>query len=65
MKLNTYESRTFVAGIGVGCVMIAWAGSIALGTFFGLKGSVVTGILPFFLLGIGVDDMYVLLFYLD
>ena len=65
MKLNTYESRTFVAGVGVGCVMIAWIGSIALGTFFGMKGSVLTEILPFFLLGIGVDDMYILLFYLD
>ena len=51
--------------IGVLSVLIAYIGSIAMGTFIGMKGTILTSVLPFFLLGIGVDDMYVILFYLE
>ena len=63
-RLNQLKSRVFIAVIGVLSVLIAYIGSIAIGTFIGMKGTIVTSVLPFFLLGIGVDDMYVLLFYL-
>ena len=64
-SLNQTKSRVFIAVMGVVSIMIAYIGAIAVGTLFGLKGTIVTSVLPFFLLGIGVDDMFVLLFYLD
>ena len=64
-RLNQPKSRVFIAVIGVLSVLIAYIGSLAIGTLIRMKGTIVTSVLPFFLLGIGVDDMFVLLFYLE
>ena len=64
-RRNLEKSRTFMAATGVVSVGISYLACIAVGTAMGIKGTIVTSLLPFFLLGIGVDDMYVLIFYLE
>ena len=64
-KLYTYKSRLFMAFIGILSVGASYIEAIGIGSYFGLDGSIVTQVLPFLLLGIGVDDMFVLVFNLE
>ena len=53
-------SRVFVSGMGVVSIGFAIASSYGLCSYFGLFYSPLMNVLPFLLLGIGVDDMFVL-----
>ena len=53
-------SRVFVSGMGVVSIGLAIASSYGLCSYFGLFYSPLMNVLPFLLLGIGVDDMFVL-----
>ena len=64
-KCYTYNSRLFVAFIGIVGVLLAYVEAMALGSYFGIEGNGMVNVVPFMLLGIGVDDMFVLLFALD
>jgi len=61
---STYESRILVSLAGVASVGVAYLEAVGFAAFLGIKGSGMEGILPFILLGIGVDDMFVLMFSL-
>ena len=54
-----------VAVLGITSVLMAYVEGIGFGTMLGLDGNTIIDILPFILLGIGVDDMFLLLFCLD
>jgi Niemann-Pick C1 protein len=64
-RCQPLRSRTALAASGVISIGFAYIEAIGLGTYFGLEVSGITDILPFVLLGIGVDDMYVLVLTLD
>ena len=64
-KLYTYNSRLGVSLVGLIGIFMAYVEALGLGTYFGLEGSGVVSVLPFLLIGIGVDDMYVLLMTLN
>ena len=53
-------SRVFISGMGVLSIGLAIASSYGLCSYFGLFYSPLMNVLPFLLLGIGVDDMFVL-----
>ena len=53
-------SRVFVSGMGILSIGLAIASSYGLCSYFGLFYSPLMNVLPFLLLGIGVDDMFVL-----
>lgn len=52
--------RSAAAAIGVLCTMLAFVSSYGLCCCFGLHVSGIHNLLPFLLLGIGADDMYVI-----
>lgn len=58
-------SRTAVAFAGVASVGLSIAGCYGLNGYFGVPLTPVTNVLPFILIGIGVDDMFVLCGALD
>lgn len=60
-KLDTYNSRLLCTVAGITSVGIAFAECIAMGSYLSIKGNVSIGALPFVMLGIGVDDMFILL----
>ena len=53
-------SRVFISGMGVVSIALAIGSSYGLCSYFGLFFSPLMNVLPFLLLGIGVDDMFVL-----
>ena len=57
--------RASAAGIGVGSTMMAYAASFGICSLMGLKISNMHPLLPFLLLGIGADDMYVITAVVD
>lgn len=52
--------RSVAAVVGVICVGIAYASSFGFCSYIGLKVAGVHNLLLFLLLGIGVDDMFVI-----
>ena len=60
-ELNTYRSRMLIGIAGVISVGFAYVEAMALGSFAGLKGNGVVSVVPFLMIGIGVDDMFVLI----
>ena len=64
-KCYTYNSRLFVAMFGIISVLIAYVEAMALASYLEIIGNGMVNVVPFMLLGIGVDDMFVLLFALD
>ena len=64
-RLNQTKSKVFIGITGVLSIWIAYTGSLTIGTALGIKGTIVTSFLPFFLLGVGVDNILVLLYYLE
>ena len=52
--------RSFSAMVGLTCVILSVTTGYAVASTFDWKSSVAHNILPFMLLGIGVDDMFVI-----
>ena len=57
--------RSLSAIIGLSCVILSVISGYAIASAFGWKASVAHNILPFMLLGIGVDDMFVIVSCID
>jgi hypothetical protein len=56
------ESRTLITLVGVGLVLLAFFASIGLAILIGIKVNVtIAWTLPFIILGLGVDDVYIVL----
>lgn len=64
-RLHTQSSRLLIGVAGLGCIGIAFVEAIGFGSFLGWPGSQVSQILPFVMLGIGIDDMFVLVHILN
>ena len=61
-KINScVEGRKFLAAMGIVSVLLAIGVAIGLGGLLGVGFTSVTQIVPFLALGVGVDDMYVLM----
>lgn len=59
-KFNAVELRPYLSIIGITSVILAIVVSNGVASAFGFKFSPVNKILPFLLLGLGIDDMYVI-----
>ena len=59
------KCRVFAATIGVASTIMAYAASFGISSLLGLKVSNFHPVLPFLLLGIGADDMYVIASVVD
>ena len=57
--------RSLSAMIGLACVILSVVTGYAVASSFGWKASLAHNILPFMLLGIGVDDMFVIVSCID
>ena len=54
-----------MAALGLLSVLMAYVEAIGITHYFGVKCAAVHAIIPFFLLGIGLDNMFVLISSLD
>jgi len=59
-KFHTVHSKVFVALTGIGSVYLAYLAASGMAAYLGFHSSMLNPILIFLLMGIGVDDMYVL-----
>ena len=57
--------RALAAMVGLSCVLLATTSGYAIAFSFGFKFSRMHPVLPFMLMGIGVDDMYVIVNTID
>ena len=57
--------RSVSAMVGLGCVLFAISSGYGLAFALGWRASLAHNILPFMLLGIGVDDMFVIVNCID
>ena len=57
--------RSLTAMIGMGCVILSLISGYGIAFSFGLKVSRFHSILPFMIMGIGVDDMFVIVNTID
>jgi len=64
-RSHPFRSRVALAISGIISVAFAYIEAIGFGTYCGLTVSGITDVLPFVLLGIGVDDMYVLVLSME
>ena len=64
-KPHPFRSRTIVAFTGIIGVGMAYFECIGFGSYIGLKVNGMITLLPFVLMGIGVDDMYVLILTME
>ena len=60
-RMNTYESRMLVGVVGILNALLAFIESIGFCSWLGVRGNMTTYTVPALLVGIGVDDMYVML----
>ena len=60
-KLNAVEARPFLSLCGLLSVVMSVGVSYGLCVIFGLMNTVVNTILPFLLLALGIDDMFVIM----
>ena len=60
-KINAVEHRTYLAMAGIFAVMMGVAISLGLSSALGFPFTTIHGILPFLALGIGIDDMFVIM----
>jgi predicted exporter len=59
---NWIESRVLITLVGVGLVLLAFFAAIGLAILIGIKVNVtIAWTLPFIILGLGVDDVYIVL----
>lgn len=57
--------RAVSSGIGILCVILSTVDGYSLAAACGLKATKIHNILPFMILGIGVDDMFVIVNTID
>ena len=60
-KLNIVEHKFYLAGTGILSVFFGFASAIGITMALGFPYCPQTGILPFICLGIGIDDMFVIM----
>lgn len=60
-KFNLVEQRPFLSFIGILCVWLSIGVSYGLCSFWGILFGPVNNVLPFLLLGLGIDDMFVIM----
>lgn len=60
-KINWVEIRLVFSCLGIFCVILSFLVSVGLTSFMGIKISTPHGTLPFILLGINTDDIFVLM----
>ncbi|CAG5135683.1 unnamed protein product, partial [Candidula unifasciata] len=60
-KFNLMEQKIYLSLAGMACVGLAILAAYGLATGFGVMYSPIQSIMPFLLLGIGVDDMFVII----
>ena len=60
-KMNAVEHRTYLAMAGIFSVMMGVMISLGLSSALGFPFTTIHGILPFLALGIGIDDMFVIM----
>lgn len=59
---DVVESRVLLTLVGVGLVLISFFGALGFGLILGIKINInIAWTLPFIILGLGVDDMYIVL----
>ena len=63
--LSPVHFRSCTAAIGMMCVVLGAASGYALAFYFGQKSSNFHNILPFMVIGVGVDDMFVIVSTID
>ena len=59
-RFNAVEERGWLAMIGIGSIGLGIVTSYGLAGLFGIPNGPMNSILPFLLLGIGIDDMFVI-----
>ena len=59
-NFNLVEARPFLSILGLVCIGLGVYSSKGLGGLLGIKETKINSILPFLLLGIGVDDLFVI-----
>lgn len=59
-SFNLVEARPFLSILGLICIGLGLYSSYGIGGFVGLKDTNMNSLMPFLLLGIGVDDMFVI-----
>ena len=59
-RFNGVEQRGWLAMIGIGSIGIGIVTTYGLAGLFGIPDTPMNSILPFLLLGIGIDDMFVI-----
>ena len=59
-RFNIVEQRGWLAMIGIGSIGLGIVTSYGLAGLFGIPNTPMNSILPFLLLGIGIDDMFVI-----
>ena len=59
-RFNVVEQRGWLAMIGIGSIGLGIGTSYGLAGLFGIPNTGMNSILPFLLLGIGIDDMFVI-----
>ena len=64
-KMHPVHSRAVLAAIGLGTVILAYIEALGVSMYFGLRKSGPHTSIPFLLLGIGLDDMFVLVAALE
>ena len=57
--------RSYTAFVGILCVLVSVSSGYALALLFGNKVSTLHHIIPFLVVGIGVDDMFVIVYSID
>ena len=60
-KINLVEHRTYLAMAGIFAVVMGVMISLGLSSALGFPFTTIHGILPFLALGIGIDDMFVIM----
>ena len=64
-NLSPIHFRSVIAVVGICCVFLGAATGYAVAFFLGLQTSNFHNILPFMVIGIGVDDMFVIVNTVD
>ncbi|XP_040571494.1 patched domain-containing protein 3 [Lepeophtheirus salmonis] len=59
-EMNTLEHKFYLAVVGIACVGMGYASSVGIFQLLSVYATPMNSILPFMLLGIGIDDMFVI-----